>query len=226
MMLHVPNVLTSQQVGQIRAALDAAGWVDGRTTAGDQGASVKSNRQLPEHDPLARELGQTILAALKASDLFFAAALPARIVPPLFNRYEDGETYGPHIDGSLRPLISSDGWLRTDLSCTLFLTNPDDYDGGELKVVDTYGTHEVKLPAGDLILYPSTSVHSVAPVTRGARICSFFWLQSLVRDGTQRQILFDLDMTIRKLRASCGDNCEVVALTGHYHNLLRMWAET
>jgi PKHD-type hydroxylase len=225
MMLHIPNVLTAEQVRELRARLDAADWLDGRATVGQQGARVKNNRQLAEHGPLSRELGQIVLDAVKDSDLFFAAALPLRIVPPLFNRYEGGETYGLHVDGAMRPLPGGEGWLRTDLSCTLFLSDPDEYDGGELEVVDTYGTHEVKLPAGDLILYPSTSLHQVTPVTRGARVCSFFWLQSLVRDGTQRQLLFDLDMNIRKLRGQLGDTPEVLGLTAHYHNLMRQWAE-
>ncbi len=225
MMLHIPNVLTAEQVRELRARLDAADWLDGRATVGQQGARVKNNRQLAEHGPLSRELGQIVLDAVKDSDLFFAAALPLRIVPPLFNRYEGGETYGLHVDGSMRPLTTGEGWLRTDLSCTLFLSDPDEYDGGELEVVDTYGTHEVKLPAGDLILYPSTSLHQVTPVTRGARVCSFFWLQSLVRDNAQRQILFDLDMNIRKLRGQLGDTPEVLGLTAHYHNLMRQWAE-
>ncbi len=224
-MLHVPHVLTAQHVRQMRAALDKADWLDGRATVGEQGARVKNNRQLPEYSAFSRELGQIVLDAVNASDLFFAAALPKRIVPPLFNRYEDGETYGLHVDGSMRRVPGEDGWLRTDLSCTLFLCDPDEYDGGELEVVDTYGAHEVKLPAGDLILYPSTSLHQVTPVTRGARVCSFFWLQSLVRDGTQRQLLFDLDMNIRKLRAQLGDTPEVLSLTAHYHNLMRQWAE-
>ena len=225
MMLHVPNVLTAEQVKHMRACLDGADWHDGKTTVGAQGARVKNNHQLPEHGALSRELGQVVLDALKANDLFFAAALPLRIVPPLFNRYEGGETYGLHVDGAMRPLPAGDGWLRTDLSCTLFLCDPNEYDGGELEVVDTYGTHEVKLPAGDLILYPSTSLHQVTPVTRGARVCSFFWLQSLIRNGDQRQLLFDLDMNIRSLRAQLGDSPEVVGLTAHYHNLMRQWAE-
>ncbi|MGA9657988.1 MAG: Fe2+-dependent dioxygenase [Asticcacaulis sp.] len=223
MMLHVPHVLTRDQVDQMRARLDRADWQDGRATVGAQGAGVKNNRQLPENGPLALELGALVLAALKASDLFFSAALPKRIVPPLFNRYEGGETYGLHVDGAMRPV--AEGWLRTDLSCTLFLSDPEDYDGGDLEVVDTYGLHDVKLPAGDLILYPSTSLHQVTPVTRGARICSFFWLQSLIRDNAQRQMLFDLDMTIRRLRAQMGDTPEVLSLTAHYHNLMRQWAE-
>jgi PKHD-type hydroxylase len=225
MMLHVPAVLSLEQVREMRAALDAADWVDGRETVGPQGAQVKRNRQLPELSPVGRELGQAILAALSKNPLFFSAALPLRFVPPLFNRYEGGENYGLHIDGSVRSVPFSNAQLRTDLSCTLFLCEPEAYDGGELEVVDTYGTHEVKLPAGDLILYPSSSLHRVQPVTRGARICAFFWLQSMVRDDRRRSMLFELDQTIQKLRARLGDGEETVALTGHYHNLLRMWSE-
>lgn len=223
-MLHVPDVLTPEQVRELRVALDAADWVDGRQTVGDQGAQVKRNRQLPEHSPVSRELGKTVLAALARAQLFFSAALPLRFVPPLFNRYEGGEHYGLHVDGAVRSLPGTGESLRTDLSCTLFLCDPDEYEGGELEVVDTYGTHEVKLPAGDLILYPSTSLHRVQPVTSGARICSFFWLQSMVRDNHQRTMLFELDQTIQKLRARTGESDESVALTGHYHNLLRLWS--
>jgi PKHD-type hydroxylase len=225
MMLHVPGVLTPEQVREMRATLDTADWVDGRETVGEQGAKVKQNRQLPEHSPVGRELGQVILASLARNLVFFSAALPLRFVPPLFNRYEGGENYGLHIDGSVRSVPGTEGQMRTDLSCTLFLCDPDDYDGGDLEVVDTYGTHEVKLPAGDLILYPSSSLHRVHPVTRGARICSFFWLQSMIRDDQRRGMLFELDRSIQALRARIGDTEETVALTGHYHNLLRMWSE-
>jgi PKHD-type hydroxylase len=225
MMLHVPDVLSAEQVREIRATLDATDWVDGRETVGDQGAQVKRNRQLPEQSPVGRELGRVILAALSRNPLFFSAALPLRFVPPLFNRYEGGEHYGLHVDGSVRAVPGTDEQLRTDLSCTLFLCQPEDYEGGELEVVDTYGTHEVKLPAGDLILYPSSSLHRVHPVTRGARVCSFFWLQSMVRDERQRAMLFELDQVIQKLRGRLGECEESVALTGQYHNLLRMWSE-
>ena len=225
MMLHIPQVLNADEVRILRAALDAADWVDGRETVGLQGAQVKQNRQLPEHSPVGRELGKQVLAALSRHPLFFSAALPLRFVPPLFNSYRGGEHYGLHVDGAVRRLPAGDAPLRTDLSCTLFLCDPDDYDGGELEVVDTYGTHEVKLPAGDLILYPSSSLHRVHPVTRGARICSFFWLQSMIRDDQRRGMLFELDQSIQKLRGRLGDTEETVALTGHYHNLLRMWSE-
>lgn len=225
MMLHIPAVLNQAQVAQIRAALDRTDWVDGRATVGAQGAQVKQNRQLPEASPVALELGKIVQAALAANPLFFAAVLPLRTVPPLFNSYAGGEHYGLHVDGAVRQLPGSALSLRTDVSSTLFLSDPEDYDGGELVVVDTYGTHEVKLPAGDLIVYPASSLHKVEPVTRGTRVCSFFWSQSMVRDDWQRALLFELDQTIQKLRAKLGDCAETVSLTAHYHNLLRQWAE-
>lgn len=225
MMLHVPGVLTQGQLAEIRQKLDAADWVDGKATVGAQGAQVKRNRQLPELSPLGLELGNVILKALVNNPLFFSAALPMRYMPPLFNRYEGGEHYGFHIDGSVRSIPGSNLSLRTDLSCTLFLYEPEDYEGGELIVSDTYGEHEVKLPAGDMILYPSSSLHKVEPVTRGARVCSFFWLQSMVADEGKRRLLFELDQNILKLREKLGDCAEVVGLTGHYHNLLRLWAQ-
>ncbi len=226
MMLHIPDVLTRQQVTAIRTAIDAADWVDGRATAGSQGARVKRNRQLPEDSPVALEQGRTIEQALAANALYFSAALPARTMSPLFNRYADSETYGLHVDGAARRLPGAQQWMRTDVSCTLFLCDPEDYDGGELVVVDTYGTHEVKLPAGDLILYPASSLHRVEPVTRGARISSFFWIQSLVRQDAQRALLFDMDVAIQRLAGQVGANDpSLVALTGTYHNLLRMWSE-
>lgn len=226
MMLHIPDVLTRQQVTAIRTAIDAADWVDGRATAGSQGARVKRNRQLPEDSPVALEQGRIIEQALAANALYFSAALPARTMLPLFNRYADSETYGLHVDGAARRLSGAQQWMRTDVSCTLFLCDPEDYDGGELVVVDTYGTHEVKLPAGDLILYPSTSLHRVEPVTRGERVCAFFWAQSMVRDDTRRAMLFEMDQTIQRLREKLGETDETLCLAGHYHNLLRMWAET
>jgi PKHD-type hydroxylase len=225
MMLHIPAVLSREQVVEFRRRLDAADWVDGRATVGAQGARVKQNRQLPEHSALSLELGQVVLTALAKNQLFFAAALPRMTIPPLFNSYAGGEHYGLHVDGAVRRLPGSALSLRTDVSSTLFLSDPEDYDGGELVVVDTYGSHEVKLPAGDLILYPSTSLHQVMPVTRGARVCSFFWTQSMVRDDAQRSMLFELDQNIHKLRNRLGDCEEVIGLTGHYHNLLRQWAE-
>jgi PKHD-type hydroxylase len=225
MMLHIPDVLTRDQVAAMRIALDNASWSDGRATVGPQGAQVKQNRQLPETSPLAAELGTVILAALAQNAMYVSAALPLRTVPPLFNSYAGGEHYGAHVDGAVRNVPGGLPPLRTDLSCTLFLADPEEYDGGELVVADTYGTHEVKLPAGDMILYPSSSVHKVEPVTRGTRICSFFWVQSMVRDDARRSMLLELDQSIQRLRMRIGDGEEVVALTSHYHNLLRMWAE-
>ena len=224
MMLHIPGVLSREQVAAMRARLDTSDWIDGRATVGAQGAQVKQNRQLPENSPLALELGRTVLAALADNPLFFSAALPLRTIAPLFNSYAGGEHYGAHVDGSMRRMADGQ-WLRTDVSSTLFLSDPDDYDGGELIVTDAYGEHEVKLPAGDLILYPSTSIHRVEPVTRGARVCAFFWTQSMVRDDMRRAMLLELDQNIQSLRARLGDCPELVGLTGHYHNLLRQWSE-
>jgi PKHD-type hydroxylase len=224
MMLHIPAVLSRAQVAEMRRRLDQTDWIDGRGTVGAQGAQVKQNRQLRDGSPLALELGQMVLEALARHPLFFSAALPRRTCPPLFNSYAGGEHYGAHVDGALRRMPDNQ-WLRTDVSSTLFLTDPDEYDGGELIVTDAYGEHEVKLPAGDLILYPSTSIHRVEPVTRGARICSFFWTQSMVRDDMRRGLLLELDQNIQSLRARLGDCPELVGLTGHYHNLLRQWSE-
>jgi PKHD-type hydroxylase len=225
MMIRVPKVLTLEQVAECRRLLDAAEWTDGKATVGEQGALVKRNRQLPELSPVGRQLGELILTALARNSLFFSAALPLKTVPPLFNRYEGGEHYGNHIDGAVRAVPGSSHFIRTDLSSTLFLTEPSDYDGGELVVTDTYGEHAVKLPAGDLILYTSGSVHRVNPVTRGARVSSFFWTQSMVADERHREHLYRLDQTIQKLRGKTGETEETVALAGHYHNLLRMWSE-
>lgn len=224
MLLHIPAVLNPTEAAGLLARLRAADWVDGRNTVGAQGAAVKRNRQLPEQGAVTRELGAIVLSALNRNPLFFAAALPRAIVPPLFNRYGPGETYGTHVDGAVRRLPDGSS-LRTDVSCTLFLTPPEDYDGGELVVSDTYGTHEVKLPAGDLIVYPSTSLHRVEPVTRGERISSFFWVQSMVRDDTRRTMLYELDQHVTALRAQLGDAPAVVGVTGHYHNLLRQWTD-
>jgi PKHD-type hydroxylase len=225
MLLHVPDVLTADQVADLRRRLADAEWVDGRATVGEQGARVKRNRQLDEFSPTGQELGRVVLKALLASPLYMSAALPLRHMPPLFNSYEGGEHYGLHVDGAIRSVPGTTLQMRTDLSCTLFLAGPDEYDGGELEIVDTYGTHEVKLPAGDLVLYPSSSLHRVHPVTRGARVASFFWVQSLVRDTARRQMLFELDQNIQALREQVGDNEAVVGLTGHYHNLVRAWSE-
>lgn len=225
MLVHIPDVLSKTEVADFRTRLDAAEWIDGRATVGHQGAQVKRNRQLPVDSILGRELGELILQRLYNNALFMSAALPLRSVPPLFNSYEGGEHYGLHIDGAIRLLPGSTLSLRTDLSSTLFLCEPDEYDGGELVVQDTYGSHEVKLPAGDLILYPSTSLHCVEPVTAGTRISSFFWTQSMVRDDQQRSMLHELDCHIQALRQQLGDTPELTGLTGHYHNLLRQWAQ-
>ncbi|WP_295803216.1 Fe2+-dependent dioxygenase [uncultured Microbulbifer sp.] len=224
MLLEIPEIFTPQQAAEMKAALLQAEWVDGRVTAGHQSAQAKQNRQLPENSPVARECGERILKALPQSGLFMSAALPQRVFPPLFNRYEGGEHFHNHVDNAIRRLPTG-GQIRTDLSCTLFLSEPDEYEGGELLIDDTYGAHKVKLPAGSLVLYPSTSLHRVTPVTGGSRICSFFWLQSLVRDDGQRTLLFDLDMSINRLRQELGDHEAIVAQTGVYHNLLRRWSE-
>lgn len=225
MMLHIPAVLTREQVAAMRARLDAADWVDGRESVGAQGAQVKRNRQLPEASPLAIELGQVVSTALATNPLFFSSVLPLRILAPYFNSYAGGEHYGLHIDGAVRQQRGGLPPVRADVSATVFLSDPNDYDGGELVVVDAYGTHEVKLPAGDVIVYPSGSLHRVEPVTRGERVCSFLWTQSMIRDDTRRAMLFELDTHIQALRAAHGDSAPLVALTGHYHNLLRQWAE-
>jgi PKHD-type hydroxylase len=225
MMLHIPGVLNAEQVRAMRARLIASDWIDGRASVGTQGAQVKRNRQLAEGSPLAVELGQVVSSTLMAHPQFFSAVLPLRILPPFFNSYAGGEHYGPHVDGAIRAQRGGSP-VRADVSCTVFLSDPDEYDGGELAVVDTYGTHEVKLPAGDAIVYASSSVHEVRPVTRGERVASFLWVQSMVRDDGRRAMLFELDTTIQALRAQHGDGPALVALTGHYHNLLRMWAET
>ncbi len=225
MLLHIPQVLSKAEVQQFRQALQQASWTDGRATVGPQGAQVKQNRQLPVDSALGRELGAFILQRLYQHPQFLAAAIPHRTVPPLFNAYQGGEHYGLHVDGAIRILPGSTLSLRTDVSSTLFLSEPEEYDGGELQIMDTYGEHQVKLPAGDLILYPSTSLHQVLPVTRGERVCSFFWSQSQIRDDAKRALLYTLDQQIQRLRGQLGDSSEVLALTGHYHNLLRMWAE-
>ncbi|HCA25772.1 MAG TPA: Fe2+-dependent dioxygenase [Pseudomonas sp.] len=225
MLVHIPEVLSKAEVAEVRKRLAAADWVDGRATVGQQGAVVKRNRQLPVDSPVARELGELILKRLYATPLFMAAALPLRSVPPLFSTYSGGEHYGFHVDGAVRQLPFNQLSLRTDVSSTLFLSEPQEYDGGELEVQDTYGIHEVKLPAGDLVLYPSSSLHQVTPVTRGERVCSVFWSQSMVRSDAQRSQLYELDSTIQQLRGKLGDCPEVLTLTGHYHNLLRQWAE-
>ena len=225
MLLHVPNVLTRDQVAQAREVLAAASWVDGKVTAGHQSSRAKQNLQLPEDSPQARELGEMVLGALQRSPLFMSAALPLKVFPPLFNQYAGGHSFGSHVDNSIRQVPGTPHRVRTDLSATLFLVDPDDYEGGELIVEDTYGAHSVKLPAGHLVLYPSTSLHHVKPVTDGARIASFFWIQSLIRDDGRRTLLFDMDTAIQRLAADVPDHPSTVQLTGVYHNLLRQWAE-
>lgn len=224
MILDIPNVLAPEQVAQARQILDAAEWVDGRATAGHQGARVKDNLQVPVGHPAARQVGEMILQALSRNPLFVSSALPLHILPPMFNRYSGGQTFGTHVDGSIRQLPSGQR-IRTDLSATLFFAGPDEYDGGELVVEDTYGAKSVKLPAGHMVLYPSTSLHRVTPVTRGTRLCSFFWIQSMIRDDGQRSLLFDLDVGLQRLSAEIPTHPGVVQITGVYHNLLRQWAE-
>lgn len=226
MMVRIPAVLTAQEVAHCREAMAKGEWVDGKVTAGEQSAGAKRNLQLSETAKETRDLGEIILKKLGRNELFTSAALPLRVFPPLFNRYDAGMTFGTHIDNSIRFVPGAPIRVRTDLSATLFLTDPADYDGGELVVEDTYGTHSVKLPAGDLILYPASSRHHVHAVTRGSRWSSFFWIQSMVRDDGRRALLFDLDVSVQGLRKQIGDTAEVVRLTGLYHNLIRQWAET
>ena len=225
MLLQIPDVFTREQVAQARQLLDSADWIDGRITAGHQSARAKDNLQLPEDHPASRQLGDMILTALQRNPLFISAALPLRVFPPLFNRYQGGQSFGNHVDNAIRQVSGTPMRIRTDLSATLFLSEPAEYDGGELMVEDTYGVHSVKLPAGHLVLYPSTSLHNVRPVTRGARIASFFWIQSMVRDDGQRTLLFDLDTAIQHVAHEVPDSSGPVQLTAVYHNLLRRWAE-
>jgi len=225
MLLHIPKVLTEAQVAHCRAIMETAKWVDGRETSGHLAARVKQNLQVDEATPEAREIGNVVVTALERTPLFMAAALPLKVFPPLFNRYEPGMAFGAHVDNAIRELTSSPQRVRTDLSATLFLSRPAEYDGGELVVDDTYGAHSVKLPAGDMILYPAASLHRVQPVTRGARLASIFWVQSMVRDDGERSLLFDLDMAISQVSEAAPDNPGVGALTSCYHNLLRRWAD-
>ena len=224
MMYHIPAVLSPQEVDDFRAQLQQADWVDGRATTGDQGALVKKNQQVDTRSPLYGELQNRVLAALNRSSLFFAAALPKTLSSPLFNRYQQSETYGFHVDGAVRSQAQG-GWMRTDLSATLFLSAPESYDGGELVVNDTYGQHTVTLPAGDLVLYPSSSLHCVMPVTQGVRVASFLWIQSMIRDDKRRSMLFELDRNIQTLKSRHGESDEVLSLLNLYHNLLREWSE-
>jgi PKHD-type hydroxylase len=225
MLITIPDVLSAEEVAQARGVLDAAEWVDGKVTAGYQAQTVKENLQLPEGHPAAVKLGEMVLAALARSSLFMSAALPLKVFPPMFNRYTGGGHFGTHVDTAIRALASTGQRIRTDLSATLFFTPPDQYDGGELLVEDTYGMHSVKLPAGHLVLYPATSLHRVTPVTRGARVSSFFWIQSMIRTDGDRTLIYDLDTAIQRLAKESPGNPIGVQLTGVYHNLLRRWAE-
>ena len=225
MLLQIPDVLTPDQVAQARRVLDAAPWADGRVTAGHQSSRTKQNLQLPEDSREAQELGQLVLAALQRSPLFMSAALPLKVYPPMFNRYGGGHWFGSHVDNAIRQVPGTPHRVRTDLSATLFFADPADYDGGDLIVEDTYGTHSVKLPPGHMVLYPSTSLHRVTPITRGERVASFFWIQSLIRDDGRRALLFDMDTAIQRLVRDVPDHPSSVQLTGVYHNLLRQWAE-
>ncbi len=227
MIVSIPDVLSPAEAADMRGQLEASdAWVDGRATAGYQGAPVKRNQQIAEGSPIALEMGDRIIASLERHPLFISAALPNKVYPPLFNRYEGGMHFGSHVDGAIRLVPVSGVRVRTDISITLFLTPPNEYDGGELLIEDTFGVQEVKLPAGHAIVYPGTSLHQVRPVTRGARVSSFFWAQSLVRDDTQRAMLFDLDGAIQRLNASNADGAARRTLVGCYHNLLRLWSDT
>ncbi len=225
MLIQIPDVLSSEEVLQFRKELDNTDWVDGKVTAGYQSARVKENMQLPESNPVAISLGQRIMQALHRSPLFISAALPAKIFPPLFNRYDGGHAFGNHVDNSIRRIPHTGEQIRTDLSVTLFLSSPEEYDGGELIIDDTYGAHSVKLPAGHMVLYPSSSLHRVLPVTRGSRVSSFFWLQSMIRHDAHRALLLNLDVAIQKVGRDRDDHPALVDLTSVYHNLLREWAE-
>jgi PKHD-type hydroxylase len=225
MLVQIQKVLTPEELAAIRGRLQSATWVDGRTTAGVQSVKVKANLQLAEQSPEARELGQAVARALERSALFMSATLPRQIYPPLFNRYEAGMNYGAHVDNAIRAVAGSPQRLRADVSATLFLSEPSEYDGGELIVEDTYGLHSVKLAAGDMIVYPASSLHRIQPVTRGARDAAFFWVQSLVKDDGARSLLFDLDRTFVELSQTVPDNPAIVRLTSVYHNLLRRWSE-
>jgi PKHD-type hydroxylase len=225
MLLHVPQVLTAEELAQLQTWMREADWTDGKVTAGTQSAQVKRNLQLPETSEFAEKARHLVLKALSRNALFFSAALPKKIYPPLFNQYREGMDFGAHIDNAVRTHAISGMHVRTDISCTLFIAEPESYDGGELVIEDTYGHQMVKLPAGDMVLYPGTSLHHVRPVTRGARTACFFWTQSMIREDTQRTLLFDMDAAIATLREQVGDTAAVIRLTGNYHNLVRMWAD-
>jgi PKHD-type hydroxylase len=223
MLLTIDDLLSGDEVAALRDLLDRSEWASGALTAGSQATVVKNNQQVPEGAPTLPELRQRVLAALERNPLFLSAALPLKVFPPLFNRYQGGQSFGAHVDNAVRPVPGTAQRVRTDLSATLFLNAPEDYDGGELVIDDVYGAHSVKLPAGSMVLYPAGSLHNVRPVTRGARLASFFWIQSMVRDEGARTLLFDLDSAIRQVAQATPDESAVVQLTGVYHNLLRRW---
>lgn len=225
MLLHIPQLFTREEVLNICQALEATEWMDGKATAGYQSAKAKHNLQLADDNPLAVELREAIVQRLQRNALFMSAALPRKIFPPLFNCYRTGDAFGYHIDNAVRAVRDSGERIRTDLSSTLFFSDPEDYDGGELVIQDTYGTREIKLPAGDLVLYPATSLHRVQPITRGRRLASFFWTQSLVREDSQRALLFEMDVAIQTLTRDVPDHPSLIQLTGTYHNLLRRWVD-
>jgi len=226
MLLQIPHLLSQEQVAECRLLLEAAEWIDGRATAGYQSARAKNNTQLAEDHPAARQVGDVILQSLESNPLFLSAALPLKVFPPLFNRYAGGQSFGTHVDNAIRHSSVTGMRIRTDLSATLFFAGPEEYAGGELVVEDTYGVQSVKLPAGDMVLYPATSLHHVRPVSSGARLCSFFWIQSMVRDDGRRTLLFDLDVAIQRVVQDAADHPAAVPLTGVYHNLLRQWADS
>ncbi|MDH4562160.1 Fe2+-dependent dioxygenase [Pseudomonas sp. BN411] len=225
MLLHIPGIFTTEEATRIREALEQAEWGDGKATAGYQSAKTKNNQQLAEGDPLAREISTAMLQRLWNNPLFISAVLPNKVYPPLFNRYSGGGAFGYHIDNAVRAIKGSPEQVRTDVSATLFFSEPESYDGGDLVIQDTYGEHRVKLAAGDLVVYPASSLHQVEPVTRGARLASFFWIQSMIREDSQRALLFDMDQAIQSLARDVPDHPALVRLTGNYHNLLRRWAE-
>jgi PKHD-type hydroxylase len=226
MLLQIPDILTPEQVKEFREILKKANWLDGKVTTGHQSSLVKNNTQLPENSVESKELGEKILIALEGNSTFISAALPLKVYPPLFNRYSDGQNFGTHIDNAIRQVPGTPFRIRADLSATLFLSNPSEYEGGELVIDDTYGLHKIKLPVGHMILYPASSLHYVTPVTKGARVASFFWMQSMVRDDAQRTLLFDLDNSIRAVLRDMPNHESSFHLTGIYHNLLRRWADS
>lgn len=226
MILQIPQVLTKEEVKEFRKILDKANWIDGKITAGHQSAKAKNNEQLLESSNEARQLGQKIIIALDKNPLFTSGALPLKVFPPLFNSYSNGQSFGVHVDNAIRQVPGTPHRIRTDLSATLFLSEPEDYDGGELVIEDTYGTHKVKLEAGHMVLYPSSSLHFVTPVTKGKRVSSFFWIESMVRNDADRTLLFDLDSAIQSIIKDSPDHPSSVQLTGIYHNLLRKWANS